>query len=83
MTNSAPAPEWATRQKAERAETKAAHLVALIQMRDQLNTVNKSKLSRELGISRWTLDRYLASLPEIEQRVAAIQRAIANMTTTA
>lgn len=72
------APAWAQRQQSERAETKAAHLVALMLVRDELDGIVKTRLAAALGISRWTLDRYLASLPEVEERVARIRRALAD-----
>ncbi len=74
MTTTAPA--WATKQKAERVELKAARLAALYQMRDQLHGTPKTHLAEALGISRWTYDRLLASLPEVNENIRLIKIAI-------
>lgn len=69
------APRWA-KQDAERVETKAAHVAALYILRRDGNMprVPKTQLAEALGISRWTLDRYLASLPEVERIVGDVLR---------
>lgn len=71
MTTKAPA--WATKQKAERVELKAARLAALYLLRDELGATPKTHLAEALGISRWTYDRLLASLPEVEINIRIVQ----------
>src|SRR5690606_39434517 len=63
------APRWATRQKAERVELKAARLAALYLLRDELGSTPKTHLAEALGISRWTYDRLLASLPAVDANI--------------
>ena len=70
------APAWATKQKAERVELKAARLAALYLLRDELGATPKAHLAAALGISRWTYDRLLASLPDVEANLAAVRQAI-------
>lgn len=64
-----PAPRWARRQLDDRAELKAARLAALYLLRGEVDGVPKTHLAEALGISRWTYDRLLASLPEVEANV--------------
>ncbi len=57
-------PEWADRQEQERAPLKAARLAALFQLRaeNRFPDLPKTEIAASLGISRWTLDRDLATL---------------------
>lgn len=75
------APPWAKTQ-AERVETKAAHLAALylLQRDGELPSVPKTQLADALGISRWTLDRYLASLPEVATVMSRVRSVTASQT---
>lgn len=41
-------------------------------VKDKLDFNNKLEICRKLGISRWTLDRYLATITEMEQHVQEI-----------
>ena len=69
------APAWAQRNAAERVEHKAARIAALHLLADRLSGIPKPELAAALGISRWTLDRDLAALPEVAahvERMAAI-----------
>ena len=55
--------------KAMRSRGKAATVIALYTVKDKLDPSNKGELSRRLGISRWTLDRYLATINELDQTI--------------
>lgn len=59
-------PAWTEATKNERAAGKVAHVIALWLLRDKIDLTNKSATAKRLGISRWTLDRYLATLQEAE-----------------
>lgn len=62
-------PAWTDKQKAMRSRGKAATVIALYTVKDKLDLSNKGELSRRLGISRWTLDRYLATINELDQTI--------------
>ena len=63
------APAWARKTRAERVEHKAARIAALYLLADRLGEMPKTELAAALGISRWTLDRDLAALPEVAAHV--------------
>ena len=63
------APRWARTTAAERVAHKAARIAALYLMRDRLDAAPKTELAAALGVSRWTLDRDLAALPEVAAHV--------------
>lgn len=58
------APDWAERQEQERAPLKAARLAALLLLRQEgrFPDLPKTEIAEVLGVSRWTLDRDLATL---------------------
>lgn len=60
-------PEWAERQEQERAPLKAARLAALflLQHEGRLPDLPKTEIADVLGVSRWTLDRDLATLDHV------------------
>lgn len=60
------APKWTESEKKDRARGKVAHVIALWLLKDKIDLSNKSETAKRLGISRWTLDRYLATLQEAE-----------------
>lgn len=60
-------PAWADRQEQERAPLKAARLAALflLQQERRFPDLPKTEIAAALGISRWTLDRDLATLDQV------------------
>lgn len=69
------APTWAKEQREhERSENRAARVAALFILKQEgcLPDVPKKELARRLGISRWTLDRDLSSVPEVEAHINKI-----------
>jgi len=71
VPNGPRAPRWAQRTAAERVQEKAARIAALYLVGD-LDSVPKLDLAAALGVSRWTLDRDLAALPEVAAHVERI-----------
>lgn len=73
-------PAWAGRQEQDRAPLKAARLAALFLLRQEgrFPDLPKTEIAAALGISRWTLDRDLATLEQIaadyERFRVALQR---------
>lgn len=63
------APRWARTTQAERVEHKAARIAALYLLSGELGGVPKTDLAAALGVSRWTLDRDLAALPDVAAHV--------------
>lgn len=61
------APDWAERLEQERAPLKAARLAALLRLRAEglLPDLPKTSIAAALGVSRWTLDRDLATLDQV------------------
>jgi hypothetical protein len=62
-------PKWPAKRISNQDSSKAARIVALYMMRDELGAVPKTHLAAALGISRWTLDRDIAALPEVMEYV--------------
>lgn len=52
-----------------RSRGKAATVIALYTVKDKLDFTRKGELAQRLGISRWTLDRYLATINELDQTI--------------
>jgi hypothetical protein len=71
-------PNWTDARKHERSEGRAARVTALylLDREGKLPDIPKTELARRLGISRWTLDRDLASVEEVESQMAEIMQAI-------
>lgn len=63
------APKWTENEAHERATAKAAHVIALHILNEtgQMPSAPKTDLAQALGVSRWTLDRYLATLEDAQQ----------------
>jgi len=63
------APKWTDNESSERATAKAAHVIALhiLSTTGQIPSMPKTELASALGVSRWTLDRYLATLKDAQQ----------------
>ena len=70
------APSWAQRQTGERAPAKAARLAALYLLRDELPSIPKVQMAARLGVSRWTYDRLLADVSEVESQIEQVREAI-------
>lgn len=68
------APKWAHSRHSAQDISKAARIMALYLMRAEIADVPKTHLAAALGISRWTLDRDLATLPEVEEHIEKIKR---------
>ena len=62
-------PKWAKNEAKDRSVGKSAYVVALYMLQQQGKLVIKNKIefSRKLGISRHTLDRYLAAIEEAKK----------------
>lgn len=68
------APKWAKgRRQGEKSElSRAARVAALYAIREQMPNAPKTEIAKALGISRWTLDRDLATLAETDANINAI-----------
>ncbi len=62
------APKWTDKEANERATAKTAHVIALhlLSKSGQMPDIPKTDLAQALGVSRWTLDRYLATLEDAQ-----------------
>ena len=70
-------PRWATEERThERSENRAARIAALYMLRDNMPDVPKTAIAAALSISRWTLDRDLSSVAEVDALIQSIQSAI-------
>lgn len=71
-------PDWAARQEQERAAVKAARLAALWLLRGEglLPEAPKTEVAAALGVSRWTLDRDLATLPDVADHYGRYRAAL-------
>ena len=63
------APRWAQDLRTEQDAGKGARLAALHLLGARLAHVPKTHIAEALGVSRWTLDRDLAALPDVERYV--------------
>lgn len=72
-------PKWATNEMSQQDEMKAARIVALYFYLDRLVDMPKKDIAAALGISRWTLDRDLASLMRAREHVAAFDLCLRNL----
>lgn len=67
------APKWSAEERShERSENRAARVAALYILKNEMPAVPKTQIAAALGISRWTLDRDLSSVPEVEQHIQTI-----------
>jgi response regulator of citrate/malate metabolism len=71
-------PKWAKTEASNRSVGKSAFVVALymLQQQGRLTIENKSEFAKKLGISRWSLDRYLAAIEEAKKLSEDISRKI-------
>ena len=71
-------PPWAERQEQERAPVKAARLAALLHLRAEglLPDTSKTEIADALGVSRWTLDRDLATLDQVTEQYERFKLAL-------
>lgn len=67
-----PTPPWATSTTADRLENKAACVLVLYLRRRQLANVDRQALADALGVSRWTLERYMATVDRIPEYLDAL-----------
>lgn len=74
-------PRWAVEQEQERAPLKAARLAALLLLKQQgrIPDLPKTQIAEALGISRWTLDRDLATLDIVAAEYKQISAALARL----
>jgi len=70
------AASWATSTVAERLENKAACVIALYLRRHRLSDISDEALAEALGVSRWTVERYLATVERIPDYLAEIDEAL-------
>lgn len=63
------APRWAANRQSDQDTSKAARIAALYLCRNQLTDIPKTHIARAWGISRWTLDRDLAAMAEMQEYV--------------
>ena len=71
-------PQWTKNRQGERNDGRPARLAALyiLKQRHELPDIPKTQLAKRLGISRWTLDRDLSSVEEMDGLVNAVIDAI-------
>jgi len=74
-------PKWTDARKHQRSEGRAARVVALYitQQRGEWPDAPKTRIAAALGITRWTLDRDLASVQELAERVAEFRAQLAEL----
>jgi hypothetical protein len=67
-------PNWTQNEQDRRNDGRPARLAALyiLKQRHELPDIPNTQLAKRLGISRWTLDRDLASVDEIDALVNAM-----------
>ncbi len=71
------APKWASEERThERSENRAARVAALYILREAMPDAPKTQIAEALGISRWTLDRDLSSVAEVEEHIQSIINSI-------
>lgn len=68
------APRWAANRQSDQDTSKAARIAALYLSRNQLTDIPKTHIARAWGISRWTLDRDLAAMAEMQEYVRRLTR---------
>jgi len=74
------APKWARYERThDRSDGRAARVAALYILRNEMPDVSKKDMAQALGISRWTLDRDLSSVPEVEKIIATILSSIGQL----
>ena len=64
-------PKWTKKRQDERNDGRPARLAALyiLTKHKALPDIPKTQLAKRLGVSRWTLDRDLASVDEMDELV--------------
>lgn len=69
---------WALRQEQERAPVKAARLAALLYIRSEglLLDASKTEIAEALDVSRWTLDRDIATLDYVAENYERFRLAL-------
>lgn len=73
------APKWSTTLVHNRTELKAARMTALYLHRDSLHGIAKTEVAKALGVSRWTLDKDLASLERVAVHIEALEKSLGEL----
>lgn len=73
------APKWSTKLIHDRAELKAARMTTLYLYRNQLTGIAKTEIAKALGVSRWTLDKDLASLDRVATHIEALEKSLGEL----
>lgn len=68
---------WATSTIADRLDNKAACVIALYLRRGRLKDVDRKDIAAALGVSYWTLERYMATVDRIPDYLAAMDELLA------
>lgn len=79
ITSSLKAPKWSTDLIHNRSELKAARMTALYLYRQRLTGVSKTQIAKALGVSRWTLDKDLASLNRVDAHIEGFEKSLAEL----
>ena len=71
-------PKWTERTQDTRNDGRPARIAALylLTKRGELPDIPKTRLAERLGVSRWTLDRDLSSVAEMDSQVAEMMKLI-------
>ena len=71
-------PKWTDARQNQRSEGRAARVTALylLSKDGKLPDIPKTQLAKRLGISRWTLDRDLASVDEVDGQIEEVLKLI-------
>lgn len=74
-------PKWTAARSLERSEGRAARILAIyiLQMAGEWPDAPNVQIAEALGISRWTLDRDLASVEELNAKVEEIRELLAQL----
>lgn len=74
-------PKWTDARQHERSESRSARVLAIYitQQAGEWPDAPKTQIAAALGVSRWTLDRDLASAAELAGRVAEVRAQLAEL----
>jgi biotin operon repressor len=73
------APKWSINLIHKRTKLKAARMTALYLYRNQLTGITKTNIAKALGVSRWTLDKDLASLSRIGFHIETLEKQLGEL----
>ena len=73
-------PKWTKRTQDTRNDGRPARIAALylLTKRGELPDIPKTQIAERLSVSRWTLDRDLSSVAEMDNQVAEMMKLIAS-----